>query len=457
MQLNSEIQSLAIQPEIWSKFSYKDRLVISKRIVDLELDDVATLIIKAMPAKLSKVQSITFVINSLSSGGAERNGINVANLLASEGYQVQIIYFKKSKASFNISPTIPLLYVSSVDSSRYEKIYNFCSKHKTDTVVLLNHWIYQNFKDIFWFKLHNYRVIAQEHSNFYYPIYNGFNLSLINKRLRAYKVVDCLTCLSTMDVYLWKLSGINKVCYVPNLTQTQLEDIDFNTREAAILILSRMTKVKGLDRLPSIIFGILSKHPEIKFYLVGGFESMRSKLLFKLVLRLKLGRLYKSVIFFDFSNNPEVYLKKSRCLLIPSHIEGSPMVICEARSKGTPIVLYGMNYIDNAQNGVIHIKKDCVKNWVDALSRLTLDEKIWKIYSKDCFNGIDRWFSDSVKKHWNEIFNRISMRSCESGLYSIPTQDARNAIDEFYSMLNFLNTRKLDIWIRLSRNFFKTF
>ena len=182
MQLNSEIQSLAIQPEIWSKFSYKDRLVISKRIVDLELDDVATLIIKAMPAKLSKVQSITFVINSLSSGGAERNGINVANLLASEGYQVQIIYFKKSKASFNISPTIPLLYVSSVDSSRYEKIYNFCSKHKTDTVVLLNHWIYQNFKDIFWFKLHNYRVIAQEHSNFYYPIYNGFNLSLINKR-----------------------------------------------------------------------------------------------------------------------------------------------------------------------------------------------------------------------------------------------------------------------------------
>ena len=453
MQLNSEIQSLSRKPETWRKYSQRERLTISREIVDLELDDLATSIITSIPPKFSEVKSVTFVINSLSSGGAERNGINVANLLASEGYQVQIIYFKKSKTSFHISEKVLSLYVSDEDSLRYEKIYNFCTVHKSDTVILLNHWLYQNFKDIFWFKLNGFRVIAQEHSNFYYPIYCGFNLSLMNKRLRAYRVVDCLTCLSTMDVCLWRLSGITKVCYVPNLTKTQLENVDFKTREA--LVLSRMTKIKGLDRLPSIIMRVLLEHPEIKFYLVGGFASKLIKLFFKLSLRLKLGRLYKSVVFVNFSNDPEAYLKKSRCLLIPSYIEGSPMVICEARSKGTPIVLYGMNYLDNAQNGVIHIKKDSKEDLVDTLSQLVLDANIWSKFSKDCFCDIDCWFDDSVKSYWNKIFEILTIKSFESLPYVMPTQDLKNATEEFYSMLDFLNTHKLDIWMRLGLNFLR--
>ena len=448
---------LADKPQEWSTISSIERLAISKFIVDFEFDEIATSIIESMPQTNGGVKSITFVVTSLTSGGAERNGVNVANLLSLSGYDVQIIYSRKTAKSYKINASVATLFVASDDTERYQKIYKYCKEHKTDTVVLLNHWQLRNFKDIFWFKLMGFRVIAQEHSNFYYPLYNGFDLSLMSKRLKAYRIVDYLTCLSAMDVYLWKQSGVQKVCYLPNLTSSQIDCPTFNSRDPAVLVLSRMTIIKGLDRLPTIIQKVLNHHPEVKFYLVGGFTSKYRKILFKFRLWLKLNKRYNSVIFSDFTDNPELFLKKTRCLLIPSYIEGSPMVISEARSQGTPIVLYGMDYIDNAKSGCIHIQRGNVNALVDSISQLVLNEKKWAENSRACIRGIDFWFSDSVKEQWEKLFSvlsRTEMHVLDKDSKFL-SQDSTNAMNEFYSMLEYFNEHKLILLARLLINCLK--
>ena len=441
---------LKINPQQWQSFSIEQRLVYAECIVNSEDDDLASEIISQMSFNDKKTKSVTILLTSLSSGGAERNCVNVGNLLKKEGYNVQLIYFYDSDHNYPVSTGISTLRIGLSDSNRYRKIYDACIENKTDTVVLPNHWLYQNFKDIFWFKLMGFRVIAQEHNNFYYPIYAGSDLSLINKRRRAYKVVDKLTCLSQMDRELWKLSGIKEVIYLPNLSNVKRESLNFDERENAVLVLSRMTVLKGSDRLSRIILQVLAKTHETKFYLVGNFPSKFKKELFKLRLKIMLKEKYKYVQLLNFTSNPEEFIRRVRCLLIPSYVEGSPMVICEARAKGTPVVIQGMNYIDNAGNGVLHVKSGPVENFSQAISTILSDYSTWEKYSKESAYGLNLWLDESVREKWLQLLDfqtDFSTQPTESLQRSL--NNLREAMEEFYAMVGYLDSHKLYVLLRM--------
>lgn len=444
------LKELDQSPELWQSLNKNEQAQLAASMLEIGNIKLAKKIIQRIPRNKKNVKGILFVLIALSSGGAERTCIHLTNRL-SNSYKVGIVYSDETKVKYETSEKILLSHVSLNSSVRYQEIFQFCDKNGFDTVVLPNHWLRQNFKDIYWFKLLGLRVIAQEHNVFFYPFYDKLDLGLFRIRQDAYEVVDCLTCLSGMDEAIWKLAGIKHALYMPNMVALTTQLTDYEAREDAVLVLSRMTLLKGLDRLPTIIDNVLKVQPTAKFYLVGSFPKRQQKILFQFWLRLKLKKKYKQVVFVDFTNDVSDYLRKVKCLLIPSYVEGSPMVISEARFHGTPVVIFGKTYIDNAKHGVVHLSEANKDDASATILELLNKKKYWNQISQESLIGLDYWGTDSVLKRWKDLFASFEDEDGKAFEKSIVFADGnrdnlKNIIGEMYSVIDFLDSHKLIAW-----------
>ncbi len=380
--------------------------------------------------------NILFVITSLSGGGAERNSVSLANLFKKNGYKTVVVCTKGIKNDYGLDGAIPLRLIRYDDSERYKKLLDITKEFCINTVILPNHWQSDSFKDIKWFKTQNIKVVAQEHSMFFFPLYTN-QYSLFKERLEAYKAVDALTCLSTMDVHLWKLSGIYQVCYVPNLTtvtdDTQVT-LNFKARDEMVIVVGRLSEIKGLYRLPYFLEKIHKLSPTTKFCLFGDFGSKLEKVWFFNELRKR--NILNSVDWQAFNPNVIKFMKKAKFLFIPSLIEGSPMVILEARQVGTPSLMLGLDYIDNALNGVLHT--DCEEDFIQKVDRLLHNERYWTKYSKDAQSNLKEWQEVSILSKWEELLSQI--HNCDKADSQVSEQQEEVlAMKEFYRAMDFVS------------------
>ena len=84
-------------------------------------------------------------------------------------------------------------------------------------------------------------------------------------------------------------------------------------------------------------------------------------------------------------------------------------------------------------------------------------KKKWVENSRACIRGIDFWFSDSVKEQWEKLFSvlsRTEMHVLDKDSKFL-SQDSTNAMNEFYSMLEYFNEHKLILLARLLINCLK--
>jgi glycosyltransferase involved in cell wall biosynthesis len=100
-----------------------------------------------------------------------------------------------------------------------------------------------------------------------------------------------------------------------------------------VVIVSRLSPEKGIDRAMKALAVALEKGLQIKFHIVGG-GSMGDKLM---ETAADMG-VADYVIFYGEQSNPYRYMKNADLLLLPSYHEAAPMVIDEARCLGLPVL-----------------------------------------------------------------------------------------------------------------------
>ena len=86
------------------------------------------------------------------------------------------------------------------------------------------------------------------------------------------------------------------------------------------------------------------------------------------------------------------------------------MVIGEARSVGTPTILANKTYIDNSQNGCLHINDDSAEAFVLSISKLLEDKEAWNALSFDCLKNLEFWNIDNVSRKWESFLYAISKK-----------------------------------------------
>lgn len=389
--------------------------------------------------------NVLFIITSPSGGGAERNSVSLANLFKKSGYNVTIVCTENIRNDYGLLSDIPLILLRYDDPKRYSKLQGITKEFNINTVVLTNHWQTANFNDIHWFKTQNIKVIAQEHSMFFFPLYVN-KYSLFKERLEAYKAVDILTCLSKMDAYLWQISGIQQVRYVPNLVTKLASDcelLNFESRDDSVVIVGKFSEIKGLYNLPSYLELMHKLSPSTKFYLFGNFGSKIEKFWFFRELRKR--KINNSVLWHEFTPEVIQFIRRAKFLFIPSLIEGSPMVILEARQNGTPCLMFGLNYIDNALHGVLHVHSE--EDFIKKAGLLLKNEVFWTRFSNDTQFDLETWQEESVLEKWKGLFSQIHNQLYERSSWILQRSEEKQAMQEFYRAMNFTVEKSQKKWL----------
>lgn len=125
----------------------------------------------------------------------------------------------------------------------------------------------------------------------------------------------------------------DKVITIPNCVDSTMFKEAKQGNPTNITFIGRLTELKGCHQLPQIVKTVCRNHRNVKFTVVGGGyleDSLRSAL--KDYPVTFLGRVPHEMI-------PNI-LANSSVLILPSFLEGFPLVNLEAHASSVPVVCY---------------------------------------------------------------------------------------------------------------------
>ena len=190
---------------------------------------------------------------------------------------------------------------------------------------------------------------------------------------------------------------------------------------------------------------ILERIPTTSFCIFCDFSSTLDKYYF--FYELKKKGISNNILWHPFSTEIFRHIEKAKLLLLPSLIEGSPMVISEARQLGTPCILFGLNYLDNGNDGVIHVNK--CHDLPKIVESLISDEKYWSKYSLAAKKNLETWSDKSVLLIWEKMLSDLAKHpqriSVAESTCPRPNFNHIMAIQELYKAIDFLEDQKITI------------
>jgi glycosyltransferase involved in cell wall biosynthesis len=144
------------------------------------------------------------------------------------------------------------------------------------------------------------------------------------------------------------------------------EELSIGRDTTVITAIGRLVWQKGFEYLIYAVPAILNNYPDTKILIVG--DGPLKKSLIKLTHRLDVGR---NVIFTGYRDNIQQILSSTDLLVVPSLLEGFPMITLEAMAMAKPIVatkLPGIiEQLDNGKTGIVVPPKNS-----DALSQAVI-------------------------------------------------------------------------------------
>lgn len=176
--------------------------------------------------------------------------------------------------------------------------------------------------------------------------------SLIKKGFKfSYKNLNKLVCISEgikkdlLEKCEYRFENNLQVIYNPHNFKSILkssEEVIENKEERqlfknydVILFIGRLSTQKSLWHLVNAFSAVANKQDKAKLVFIGDGDPAVQNYISGQVSKLKLS---DKTVFMGRKNNPFKYLKAAKLLALSSHFEGTPNVIVEAISVGTPIV-----------------------------------------------------------------------------------------------------------------------
>jgi glycosyltransferase involved in cell wall biosynthesis len=187
-------------------------------------------------------------------------------------------------------------------------------------------------------------------------------------------------------------NGIEVDLYQPHLKHTDLRN-EWGIPSTIPLIgaVGRLVWQKGFEFFIKAIPEILLTSPEAKFLIVG--EGPLRSQLEKLAQRLNI---YDNLIFTGFQNDIQHILSSIDVLMVPSLLEGLPMIILEGMAMAKPIVATNIDgiteQISHEREGIlVPIRKP--EALAGAVSRIIEDDELATALGKAARKRVESSFS----------------------------------------------------------------
>lgn len=354
---------------------------------------------------------IDFLITNLGDGGAQRVVSSLANYFAKRNHRVRIITFKDGD-KFELHDSVERIRLhkklSLFDSNLIRAavhLMKFYRKRENRPDVLSSHINTLGFATIPVSAIYGMKLVVSEHNN---HLANNITAKEWFLWHILYKLPNAVTILTSFDQAYFE--GKNKnIIVMPNPLSFEPQIGLADRSNKTIVVAGSLDRYhhKGLDNLMEIIAGVVKKHSDWNFTIIG---EGKKGLSFLTQIAGRLGIL-DNVVFAGYRTDIQNIMQTSEIFMLCSRYEGLPMVLMEAASQGIACIAY------NCISGPSEIIKDMVsgllvenQNSAEMIRKtnyLIENKSLRKTLGKNAVQYVEKFSMDKIGGKWQELFEEL--------------------------------------------------
>lgn len=356
---------------------------------------------------------IDFIISRLNGGGAERVMVILAGFFADKGHEVRIVTLNPYKDYYTLNPKVKLVKLDKkINQAPFIRLVNFISllgyyfKKQNRPDIVISFIVFTNLISILVCRLLGIPIIASEHNNHHfisYPIW----LNRITWRF-IYPLANCITVLTKYDLDFFKKFGCNTVV-MPNPCTFKPTTKTKTVRNKSIVAIGNLDRYqqKGFDNLIPIVSKVLKSHPDWDLKIVGE-GSIGKKIIQDQITSNQLGN---SVHFLGFKKDVSDLFSQNSILILPSRMEGLPMVLLEGMSQGMAVIAYDCitgpsEIITDYENGLLIHNQD-IESMQVGLEKLITDDLFRETIGDKAIEAVKNYSIDAIYNKWMSLIKSI--------------------------------------------------
>lgn len=370
---------------------------------------------------MNEKKKITFLISSLSGGGAEGVCVEIANSFSAKGWNVDLVILNLGDGFYynRISSGVNLILLN-VDRAIYSplSLIKYIYRNNVKTILVFNYelaTILVILRSLFRLKLKiisrnintfSMKMIHYKNQNFWTK-YVVKNLIKSNYSKVDYVINQCNDMRNDLISEFPKL--LNKSCVIYNPLQSQISnfvkknDLNKIKKNDYILCVGRLEKQKAFHYAIEAFADLSQYFPTLRLKIVG-----KGSLEKNLKQKAKECHVENRIDFLGFQKNMISHYLYAKITLLTSIYEGYPNVLVESIALNTPVVAFDCKsgpseIIKNGYNGYLVKLEDVSDLKKKILKTLTND-----FDSKKMKNSIlKNQFSEIFKKYENLLYSFI--------------------------------------------------
>ncbi len=347
-------------------------------------------------------------------GGAARVAAIMCNGFFYKGYDLLVIAdTKNTEIVYELDSRIPILPLYTSDMNRrknskfkllYEAVTNlrhYIKQYNPDVILAVEAYIYVR---VFVANLFlNYPVIAADHTSFNRKMDRLINFT----RHFLYKYADGLSILTERDNRILGTKFPRKeVIYNP----LSFPCLDYPTnRRKNILCAGRLDvwRIKGVDIIIDIWSELAANYPEWTLEIAGGGSDTSTSIVNDMINKHNLSGRVK---LLGSVNDMQTLYQETSIFVLPSRVEGFPMVLMEAMSQGCASVAFSIQGASHemVDKGAGFVVEDGDKtSFKDSLVMLLENEKVRNEMSRMAIDSVKKYSQEAFIQHWEDYINKI--------------------------------------------------
>ncbi len=355
-----------------------------------------------------KIGVIALFVPTLRGGGAERVAVNLSTSWLNRGYRVVAFTNENpTPGDFRLHEKLERIVLPTERLDRWKAVREQVRAASVDVCIFFDGWSRQTQYDFFSAKLAGCLTIQAVHHMFFCPVHL-FRPEEMEWLLDYGRYADALTCLGMDNLLWWRASGVKRAVRLNNqvtFDPAAITRSDGTTKN--VLFIARLTEIKGVRFLPEIIRKIAQEVPDFKLQILGqSYDGLLEKWFRKEVARLGLEA---NVEMHGFIEDTHKFIAGAAVLIMPSRIEGQPLVRLEAAAQGVPNVVFSMPYLEptGEENGCLQVGKEDVDGMARAVVRLLTDREYWLRMSDNAIRAVIPFSEENILAEWERLFRAI--------------------------------------------------
>jgi len=367
-----------------------------------------------MPSiNISSRCDLTAIISDLSSGGAQRVLLSLANYWAAKGKKITIITFSSGiERSFLIDKSIDQINLNLCSNSNnlymgaLANITRFIRLRRElmrlNSEIVLSFLTTTNILTILASAFMSHKLVISERND---PNRQRIGTFWSFMRSISYPYADAIVVNGAAAVhYLSNNITRKKIHLIPNPVCIEVPvGSDSRARTKTILAVGRLHAQKGYDYLIKEFSNFNKRYPSWSLVILGdGPEKNRL-----IALSRKLGA-DREITFKGTVANVEDYYALASIYVLTSRYEGMPNALIEAMSYSLPAIitksLYGaIEYVEDNVNG-FHVDSSCEGELTSLLSRLADSESLRLRLGRAAKSRVNHLTMEKISNSWYGLF-----------------------------------------------------